>query len=188
MLPLAMPTARIIEFSYSQDALKQRGSSATISKLVSQFLQSLELHRETCPKRPILYIAHESGGEILRVAFESHVETYLGPRYDMEKLHKLSSLPSPPRSPLGFGPSGPSNFPPPPTPFPPPPSQAYGPPPPSRLLYRGALPRPPSFRRPSPPPPPQFTEARRNSEEVMRAGDLSKSQYFKLIACALLLE
>lgn len=172
MLPFALPTARIMEFPYSAEVMKQK-NSATIAKLASQFLQSLEMYREPYPRRPIIYIAHESGGEILRVAFESHVKTYLGPRFDLEDVTSKFPLGPPPMPQFGGRrPSPPPRWPPPPGPgWRRRPSPIISPSPPGsptlRSKLRGFLPRlitrrrsDPSMRTrspspsPSPPPPP----------------------------------
>jgi hypothetical protein len=164
MLPFALPTARIMEFPYSSEVMKQK-NSATISKLASQFLQSLETYRESCPRRPIIYIAHDSGGEILRVAFESHVKTYLGPRFDLEELNEPWPMMPPPPPPPPPG-SLPQPYhvgrgPPPGWPVPPPPPPPSSPPVSSklsrflpRLITHRSTPSPPPARSRTPSPPP----------------------------------
>ena len=165
MLPSAMPTARIMEFYFPPEAVIKQKGSTTISHLANQFLEALERHRESCPKRPIIYIVHDNGGEILRVAFESHVETYLGPRYEMERLKDFRASdgpppsPPPPGSPVdvrnSLGPlpplSSPRYYPPPPSPPPPPPPDRY------------PFPHHPPGWNPPPPPPRRESEGSERS-------------------------
>ncbi|OHW95943.1 hypothetical protein CSPAE12_05519 [Colletotrichum incanum] len=69
MLPSSLPTARIMVFGYNsiwfgKDAVRQ-----SLDSLANKLLRELMRKREACPQRPIIFIAHCSGGLIIQRAY-----------------------------------------------------------------------------------------------------------------------
>jgi hypothetical protein len=99
MLKSAMPTARTMEFAYTQEGSKPQN----FPKAAADLLEVLSTHRTSCPKRPILFIAHRAGGVILQKALvlDRAPEVGLRPRFEeyefpdhifdnISQLHQLS--------------------------------------------------------------------------------------------------
>jgi hypothetical protein len=84
MLKAAIPTARIMEPAYTQVGSKTQN----IPKVAVDLLEALSIHRASCPKRPIMFIAHRTGGGILQRAFvlDRAAEELLRPRFEEHKF------------------------------------------------------------------------------------------------------
>ncbi|CCA77543.1 hypothetical protein PIIN_11520 [Serendipita indica DSM 11827] len=67
LLPSDFPNARILSYGYDADTYSRECvSTQAIGRHAEGFINALSRRRKACPRRPIIFIAHDIGGIILK--------------------------------------------------------------------------------------------------------------------------